>query len=72
MTETRLSEPQKPTSLFPRRLGPARARTVGASVSDEEKTEIEAALHAKGYKSASEGARTVLLDWARRQKAKAA
>lgn len=55
----------KATSPFRRRLAPPRAFTVGASVSGEEKEEIELALHRQGFRSASEGARSVLLQWAR-------
>lgn len=56
---------RKTTSLFQRRLGPPRDATVGASVSQEEKDEIELALSRQGFRSASEGARSVLLQWAR-------
>lgn len=64
-TSTRLRKRQKPTSPFARGLGPKKACTVGASVTADEKIEIELALHQSGFKSASEGARTVLLGWAR-------
>lgn len=55
----------KTTPPFQRRQGPPRLLTVGASVDANEQTDIYNALHDAGFKSASEGARVVLLAWAR-------
>jgi len=60
-------KPLSPQSALPfkRQQGPARLLTVGASVTEDEQAEIYAALDEAGYKSASEGAREVLLAWTR-------
>lgn len=55
------------TPPFQRRQGPPRLLTVGASVDAEEQVTIYNAIHDAGFKSASEGARVVLLAWSRGQ-----
>jgi hypothetical protein len=53
------------TAPFAKREGPRRDRVVGASVTEDEQLEILTALVEAGFPSASEGARTVLLNYAR-------
>lgn len=64
MSKKTLSRTNNAIPFKRRQVDPPRLQTVGASVNETEQSTIYTALKRAGFKSASEGAREVLLAWA--------